>query len=407
MKLAFCASLFLLSLNASAQYWKTLPKGVRTFVFRNVQTSEITSTYNHSRSVTPYAYEIEASAKNLEGIENPEIQAALDLIRPYQDVYNSLSAGTYKISADADVSVNAYGMGYGITDTVTAYAFLPMFHAKVNMKYKRTAKNNYEHSAELLQTETGNDGAQGYGNIIQALPDLDGPTLQSLIVNNFGYEEIGDWEGEGPGDMEFGIMYNFLNEDTHGLMLTLGGVAPTGMRDNPDILQDVPFGDGQWDGFFELGGGYQFSDKITLNSWARYTRQFAAEKELRVPYDEDVDISDETATFTEKLGDKLLFDLDLEYFYSDWVHFQTAYLYEQTGKAKYISPREEANGYLAKDTDSSSHSMRLMAGLSSVNSFMKKEFLLPAQFRVYYQTMLQGRNTPKVDRVELEFRMFF
>ncbi len=55
----------LLSQSVSAQNYMTLPKGVRMFFARNVQ-SDVESSYNKSASETPYKYEINADIENLE-----------------------------------------------------------------------------------------------------------------------------------------------------------------------------------------------------------------------------------------------------------------------------------------------------------------------------------------------------
>ncbi len=159
------------------------------------------------------------------------------------------------------MQVDAYGMGYGITDKVTAYAYLPMYKADVRLKFNKTKENNFQKIADEYAVVDGNSMAGGIGAFAQEVPDvLTGPTIQNMIMNTYGYKPMGDWHGEGPGDLEFGLMYNFFERDNYGFMATTGAVAPTGQKDDPDIMQDVAFGDGQWDTFLELGGGYRFSN---------------------------------------------------------------------------------------------------------------------------------------------------
>lgn len=394
---------------AHAQYYKTLPEGVRTAVYRNVQTSEIDSTFNQSSSVSPISYTVEINAKTIESIEDPSISSLFQYVKSvYPDGFDQLSAGAFKISGAANVQVDGYGFGYGISDRVTAYGFLPMFKADVRMKYKRTKNNNFGDVADLYTTETGNDLAQGVGSVFDNTPDLlTGPTIQNIITESFGYKEIGDWSGQGPGDMEFGLMYNFLQQENYGLMVTGGAVAPTGREDDPNILQDIGFGDGQWDAFVEFGGGYMAGHSVIFNSFARYTHQFSAQKEMRIPSSSENSISEETGSFNEKRGNKLLLNVNSDYILNDWVNFNAAYIYESVGKTKYVSDFGQANDWLAQNTESVSKSARFKAAISSVNAFMKQEFLLPAQIKFYYQTTLEGVNTPKVDRYEFEFQMFF
>ncbi|MCO4754359.1 MAG: hypothetical protein KC478_07740 [Bacteriovoracaceae bacterium] len=409
MRISVLAPLLFLSLSAHAQYYKTLPKGVRAAVFRNIQTTNIDSSYNQSESLRPMAYDINLDSSSLKALDDTSIQNMFNYVRDiYPEGFDRLSAGSFSISGAAKLSVNAYALAWGITDTVSVYGALPMYKAQVNMKYKRTKKNNFSEVADLYATETGNDMAQGFGSVFANAPDLiNGSTIQNLLVQNYGYKEIGDWSAEGPGDMELGIMNNFLQKDKYGAMTTIGLIAPTGREDDPDILQDVAFGDGQWDVFAEIGGGYRLRDNLFINSFARYTYQFASEKEKRVPTSQDMSISDEKGSFYEKLGNKLLMDVDVDYIHSDWFEMKAAYLYETIGKANYESDYGSANDYLAANTDSSAHNVRLTGTFTSVTPYLKQKFLLPGLVKLSYQKMIHGRNTEKVDRYEVEFRMFF
>lgn len=409
MRLAIAAITAISALGAHAQYYKTLPKGVRAAVYRNIQTSEIDSQFNKGASLSPIAYNVELNAQTIDSIDNPKLASLFAYVKDiYPEGFDKLSAGAFRVSGSAHLNIDGYGLAYGISDKLTAYAALPMYEANVKMKYKKTKNNNFKEVSDLYSSETDNNMAQAFGNFLNLEKEyITGPTVQNMLTENYGYKEIGDWHGQGPGDLELGIMYNFLTRDTYGLKLTGGAVAPTGMEEDPDILQDIAFGDGQWDAFVEFGGGYRLSDSVILNSFARYTHQFASEKELRVPKSSDNSTSDIKGHFTEKRGNKLLLDLDADYILTDWVNFNAAYLFERMDKAQYQSDYGKANEWLAQDSETSSHSLRLKAEVTSVNAFMQQKFLLPAQIKVYYQTTLQGVNTPDVDRYEVEFSMFF
>jgi hypothetical protein len=132
-----------LSNMAFAQYYKTLPKGVRLGVYRNVKTA-VDSTYNKTGNESPMSYQIEANVDFLESIDNETIQTALALLKPYPTAYENLNLGEYKIDAKADVEVNGYGFAYGITNKVTAYMAMPIYKANVKLDYKRTKSNSYD-----------------------------------------------------------------------------------------------------------------------------------------------------------------------------------------------------------------------------------------------------------------------
>lgn len=396
----------LFSIVASAQYYDTLPKGVRLLSTRYVQ-SNIESSYNKTQSETPYVFEIDASIENLQKIDNEVVQETLRLFEAYPEAYEKLSLGSHKLEGTAEVNVNVFAVGFGITNRVTAYIGMPIYDASVNLKYSRSKVSTNKEVAEILQKEYGDNWAQTLGNIVDGLFSVDENIIQSGIVNTLGYEELGNWSGAGLGDIEFGVMYNFLRTDEFGIMATIGGVAPTGYVDDPDVLQDIGFGDGQWDAFLELGGGYQLSKSIYLNTWSRYTYQLESTKELRTPYNEDIYLSNKKDDYLEKLGNKLSVGINSEIFLTDWFKLQPAYIVNRTGKAKYESSNSVANKILAKDSESSSQNIRLLAQFSSVKLFSQDQFLLPAQINFSYQTMIEGKNTPKVDLLEIDFRLYF
>lgn len=400
--------LLICSFSAKAQYYDTLPKGVRMMFSRYIK-SDVSSSFNQSQSETPYAYEIQTDIKTLESIEDERVKEVLDLFAPYPEAYNQINLGTHAMDADASVEVNVFAFGYGITDRVMAYVGIPIYDARVNLRYQRTANGSQKQVAETLQSVYGGSDnfAQTLGNIVDKVYGIDGGTIQSGITNALGYEELGDWQAQGLGDVEFGLMYNFFRRDDYGFMVTVGGIAPTGYVDDPDVLQDIGFGDGQWDGFVELGGGYIVDQDLVLNAWTRYTYQFESERRLRVPYNEDLSISDTTADFYQKLGNRTDIGLSVDMFMSDWFKFTPQYMITSTEKAQYFSPDERANELLAQNTDSYSQSLRLQGQLTSVRLYGQNKFVAPGLINVAYQTMLEGRNTPKVDLIEVEFRMYF
>ena len=405
----FLTFLFIIGLpSAFAQYYKTLPKGVRLGVIRNVKTGRISSDFNNAQAETPYHFEIDASAKNLGQIADPDTQALLQTLEELNpEAYNSLTAGSYEINGSADIEVNGYGLAYGLSDKVSLYTIVPVYQAKVNVDYRRTKQNSYQETARILQTSIGSDLGQAVGNLSHILPDINGKVLQNILVNNYNYKEVGNWEGEGLGDIEIGAMWNFDEGDHYGLLWTNGFVAPTGYVNDPDLLQDVGFGDGQWDLFTEFGGSYVLNSYFIVNSWVRYTHQLPTTKELRIVEDQDLFISDRKGDFKEKLGDIWDYYADIQVKPLDWMTFKVAHLITQTDQARYKSPYTLANQILEMDTKTTVRSMRYQFELSSVNSYLKKSFFLPGEIRIAQQTMLEGKNTPKFDRYELEFRMYF
>jgi hypothetical protein len=391
---------------AHAAYFDTLPKGVRVFDYKNIMARNVNSSFNQTQQATPYSYSINLNAKLLSEIP----QAAYymnDLKAKSLNAYNMFSVGEYNVSAKADMNVQTFGLGYGINNKLTLYAGVPFYKAKVNINYNRSASNNYAQVAQALHNDGRDDLAGVYENVIENMFDFNASFFQSLVVDQYNYQPVGNWEGAGFGDMEIGAMYQVINHTYGGLAATLGVSLATGKVEDPSIIQDIGFGDGQNDVFFELGGGLYLSNRLVLNSFFRYTHQLADTRELRVPTNGSFTLSDQTGSFDFKLGDKLYYNINAEYSTSDWNTFRIGYELNTQDESKYDSQYTAANQILSQNTDILSHSVRLGHTFSTVNLFKKGKFMVPGSVDISYLHMMTGRNTAKADRLEIHFRMYF
>ncbi len=388
------------------KYYDTLPKGVHMAIYRNIKTSEISSTYDNKNQNSPLSFTIEADTKFLTELDSGDILGNLKEISA--EAYDILNLGTYHMDIKANVNADVLGMAYGITDKLTLYAGIPIYKAEVKVNYKRLKSNNYAEVQNILLADKNNPQAQALGATVGELADFDISSIQSIFQDELGYEPLGSWSGSGLGDIETGFILQLFNEKKWGSAFSAGAVLPTGYVDDPDIIQDFGFGDGQYDVFAEFGFGYSISPEIQIDNFARITYQFASEKELRVPYSQQAStISDRKAVFREKLGTKIDYTALAEWKINDWFEFSPSYLINYQSKATYDSPFTQANSFLAHNSDSVSHSIRLSSTLTTITPFLKKKFLAPMQFKFHYQKLIDGRNIPDSDRVEFEFRMMF
>ena len=75
--------------------------------------------------------------------------------------------------------------------------------------------------------------------------------------------------------------------------------------------------------------------------------------------------------------------------------------------SEYDSIYDDANEYLAYNSDRVGHVARLTTTISSIQPYLKKKFVLPATINLNLQQTVAGQNVPRMGRVELEFRMLF
>lgn len=403
MKLGLCFLLLLVTSALQAQVWKVLPKGVRIVGYRNVTTTKISSNFNQTGQESALGASFRVDGTTLNKMMNYAITPGQDID---EAAFNSLLIGAYDIDAEAQVNVHGTGFGYGITDRIMFYGEIAYYNAQVKTKIKRTAGNNYDRIADQL-LQAGGTLNTIIGENIRNMIDVNERTIQSVITNEYKYQPIGDWHGSGYGDMETGIMAKVIDKGVWGVMVYPGVVLPTGRQDDPDILQDIGFGDGQFDLFSEIATGYVFNDKISVGTTLRYTYQAPTTKTLRIPEERDFQLSDRKGSFRVKYGDKINWSLMSTYTVNDWLSFTPVYRYMYQAASRYDSEYGAANSFLAYNSHRQEHQAQLTTTLSSITPFLKKQFILPAQMNVNLVKTIGGQNVPNVGRFEVEFRMLF
>jgi hypothetical protein len=400
-----------LSVSAYSQQWKTLPANVRILGYRNVTTSKVKSNYNQFRSESSLGTTIRLDAATLNDM-------AGNIIVPGQDIsaeaYNNFLLGEYKVDPTAQFNVNGFGLGWGITNRIMAYAEFSYYNAQVKTKLRRTKGNTYGQTADGFQNNNNGVVDSTLGDNLKSLPDVDAGVIQSALVNEMGYKPLGNWTGKGYGDMETGIMANVYDGGTWGLLVYPGAVLPTGRTDDPDMLQDVGFGDGQTDLFLETASGYIVNDYLSFGTTLRYTYQMPYNTELRIPGSANSTVSYDKGDFDVKYGDKINWMANATYFVNDWLAFTPVYRVMMQKESQYQSDikndeqrRKNVDSWLSNNSDKMEHQVQLTTSISSIQPFLKKKFLLPAQFNVNVVQTVGGKNVPKVGRFEFELRMLF
>ncbi|HXH32277.1 MAG TPA: hypothetical protein VNJ01_15865 [Bacteriovoracaceae bacterium] len=396
---------FICSLNSAfAQAWKTLPKGVRILGYRNVTTSKIDSNFNQFGSQSSLGTSFQVDAATFNSMTGNAVTPGTDV---NSEAYNNLIVGAYQVDASAQVNVQGTGFGIGLSERVMFYAEIAYYKAQVKTKLKRTKGNTYEKTAQIIENNNGGILDEVQAENLRRLIDVNERTIQSVITNHFGYRPLGDWYGTGYGDMETGLMIKVAEASTSGLLFYPGVILPTGRVDDPDILQDIGFGDGQFDFFGELATGYVVNDKLSFGTSLRYTYQAPGEKTIRVPTSQDFTLSDYKGNFQVKYGDKLNYMLSATFAFNDWFSVTPIYRYMLQDSATYDSQYTDANAFLEAGSFKEEHQGQITGSISSIAPFLKKKFVLPAQINVNLVKTFHGYNVPNASRFELEFRMLF
>ncbi len=398
---------FFIKLSAKAIYYETLPKGRKMPVFRLIHTNKISSSLNHNAQEEKYFFKLNLNSKNLENFSSYTKYAFDYLKKVSPEAYSVLTLGGYEAAGTARVQVRGFGFAYGLTNTITTYATLPWWDAQANLEIKKIQDKNLRQVQDILSRQ--GDSAQPASEIAQQINQLNiESTIQSIIVNGYGYKPLGSWRGKGFGDLKIGFMHRLTDWKNSGLAWGAGIVAPTGRTDDPDLLQDYGFGDGQWDLFAEFGGGHTFKGtRLGIDSSVHYTYQLPSHKEYRIPENRESKFGTKKDLFREKLGNAYNWNGTLSWSFAHWLSLATTYSFTFKEKNHYRSPYQQANQWFSDKSKSETHSLRTTLRFNTINMYHSNNFFFPMNINLHGETTLSGKNTVKYNRYDIEFRFFF
>ena len=390
--------------------YSTLPKHVNTLVFKQVMASRIESQYDSKGKVDTLDLKEEFTSSRLEDVSNV-IKSYFEQLRAISpQAYSDFSLGEFSADVSADVSAQGLGYGFGITDRLTVYASVPIYHIVTDIKFKQTKPSNMSGVKEAIKNAP-TDTAIGkfVKDLTMQLPSTNAELLQSMVVNYYGYKPVGKWEKDALGDAEIGFIYRLTDFTDKGIALSAGAVLPTGEADDPDSLQDVSTGDGQYDAFLEAAAGVSFIDNMfQIDIKGRYTYQFSSEKEVRWIEDSNLPLATGKRSVNEKLGNKIDTTLTLTYNPTYWMNLNSSLILGNTESTTYANVADaKIRRALETDTDSSSRWVRIGVGFSTIEAFQRKKFYLPMDIGVSAQRLISAKNTHNYDRVDLDFKLYF
>lgn len=309
---------------------------------------------------------------------------------PLMKSKNVSSLGDFVPSLNASTLVLGNALEYGITDNLTLGIIVPVISANTKFDVQ------FNPSSEVLAS--GDPTLIGTANaLLQKVKDL---------AASKGYNEFGDWEALGLGDVELGFKYRFLNSEEWTLATKTGVRLPTGRVDDPDTVTDIAFGDGQTDLGTTLLVDYKGIPNTLLNVMTKYTAQLPDRQLLRVPSDGEL-FTDKKENIRRNLGNRLDAAVYGEYTFLSVFNVNGSYALFTKEKDRFASDLGYYALGLEKDTAQSKQSVDIGVGFSTLPWFRQGAFSLPMDAGIDVDLPVAGRNVAKATTVNLEYKLYF
>lgn len=386
---------------------KVPPKGVRSLRFKNVSTNMNQKT-DADGNLLPLSKPMQKALsfkRVISGEANPFKRKKMEafLLKEKGNLSEDDSLGQF--SADLKATVDVFGpvFAWGITDSIAIAIGGPIYHMTSNAQMGFTPNDAM---AQKVLNILGSDMKQPgtASEVYKKVNNAVGEVHKKLLQN--GFKDLAPWEKTGVGDMTVAMKHRVYNDDKIGLAYQTGLVLPTGETDDPDLLTDLPMGDGQMDAFLQLAIDESLGNGFVLNQYAKYTYQAPGKKEIRLATAvESIRVEKERVDF--KLGDK--FDAGTSVVYESYGGIQAGLgaTYHRKFGDRIKGVADEVQSYVTRESVQEATYGEMRIGYSSVSSYRRKEFPLPFAINFDYRKQLASKHKPVADMMELDFNLFF
>jgi hypothetical protein len=383
---------------------KVLPKGVRNLDIRSLytQTSEKTDLHGDKVSLAVDLYKPLKFSNVLQGetgLKKTQL-AAFMLARGFKDTD---TVGDFRASLNAQINVWAPVFAWGITDKITVAGALPYYSTStdINVGFKTNA------GGDALLKAFEDPAVNYYYAAVEASDKFADAVhrLNDRLVKN-QYQPLDSWNQTGWGDFTLAAKDLVYEGSVVKSSVTAGLVAPTGRKDNPNILTDLPYGDGQWDLFGQVTFDQYLTQHIFFNEYGKYTYQTKDRKAVRWKTGEEtVEAPRYNTNF--KLGDKVDAGVSLQFEQESGINGGLGATYFRKYGDRYDVNVVDSKNELQRATDQDAVYWEARLGYSTVEAYKRKEFALPMSLTMEYRKQYQSQNLAVTDFTQVDLNLFF
>ncbi len=384
---------------------KVLPKGVRSVNLRQVHTSFDTKT-DADGVGKPLAAPL-AQSLTFEKIVNGESGMKRQQVKAFlaeNGFREDDSVGVFTADLKGQINVTAAIMTYGVSDRFTIALAVPYYQTSTDVEVGFTPNKTGQAFVNALAKPENNQtfsAREAAGKLNRAVGRLN----EKLIDNEF--RALEGWSEKRLGDTTLAGKYLGLKTEKFAVAGTTGAVLPTGKPDDPNILNDIPSGDGQMDLFQQISCDEMLGGGMVLNQFAKATYQMAGQRDVReIRSDEKIEVPLRRTTY--KLGDKLDAGASIKFEPDFGLVLGAGVTYFRKLSDEYRgSLSDEARVEIEKSTDQTGRNAEVVVGYSTIPLFRKGVVPVPLDLKLTYVKQLQSRNMPVTDLAQLDFSLFF
>jgi hypothetical protein len=388
----------------SFEHTRVLPKGVRNINIRNVQTDLAFKTDAGGRA-TPLASPLhqELTFKKIAKDETPIRAEQLKGFLLSHEFSLDEGIGAFTADLKGRLAVTAPIISFGLTDSTTLALAVPYYQAQTDINVGFLPNERAKaFLAALSKTEnnqiaSAREAAMKLNNAVERLNN-------KLVDHDF--KKLDTWKASGVGDVTIAAKTRAISEDIFAVSTTFGVVAPTGRVDDPDVLTDMAFGDGQWDTFGQIAVDELLPAHFSWNQFAKYTVQLSGKKNVRqVTSDEKIEVEKKQLPF--KLGDRIEAGSSLVWEPRFGLTTGVGLGYMHKFSDRYEIVDEYVKAELEKNTEISAQTTEWSIGYSTVPLYQSGLVPVPFEVKLTETRQLQSRNNPITDLIQVDMSLFF
>jgi len=388
---------------------KVLPDGVRSVAIKSVDSS-IDFKSTGTGSLEPLAQALAKElrfAKIVQG-EKASKRSQLEAFLLQEGFELEAPLGRFAADMQARVRVLAPVFSYGLSEGLTLAFAIPYYQAKMGTELGFVPS---EHASRLVARLRDPDHNQ-----VQAAREASNKINQAVgelnrKLSDHGYRQLTPWQGRGFGDLTLGAKYLALTSGPLRLA-GLGGLSiPTGRSDDPDVLNDVPFGKGTYDLFAGLIADQPLGWGFFLNQYAKYNYALAGQREFRMATaDEAIEV--EKRRLDYKIGDRIDAGASLQFEPSWGLVAGLGYVYNRKFGDRYSLPgdvaeRDAVRANLEEDSAATAHYLEGKFGYSGIEAYRRGELRVPFAASLEYKKHLASANSFANDLVTVDIAVYF